>query len=253
MDYNLFSNFLNFKNKIVVITGCNSPLGNEISKFYLDAGATVIGLDLILKKNDFIFYKCDITKERNVNKIFNLIFNRFKKIDILINNAAKAIFDPFEKRNTKDLDDVINVNLKGTFYCINSFSKFSSNNAKRNIVNISSIYSLISPDPGIYSKGDRKSSEIYGATKSGINQMTKYFSVHLAKKKIRVNSVSPGGIYNIKNPQTKTFIKKYSKKNPMNRMANVCEIVGAIVYLTSDTSSYTTGHNIIIDGGMSAW
>jgi hypothetical protein len=77
--------------------------------------------------------------------------------------------------------------------------------------------------------------------------------VHLAKKKIRVNSVSPGGIYNIKNPQTKTFIKKYSKKNPMNRMANVCEIVGAIVYLTSDTSSYTTGHNIIIDGGMSAW
>jgi gluconate 5-dehydrogenase len=123
-----------------------------------------------LKKNDFIFYKCDITKERNVNKIFNLIFNRFKKIDILINNAAKAIFDPFEKRNTKDLDDVINVNLKGTVYCINSFSKFSSNNAKRNIVNISSIYSLISPDPGIYSKGDRKSSEIYGATKSGIIQ-----------------------------------------------------------------------------------
>jgi NAD(P)-dependent dehydrogenase (short-subunit alcohol dehydrogenase family) len=83
--------------------------------------------------------------------------------------------------------------------------------------------------------------------------MTKYFSVHLAKKKIRVNSVSPGGIYNIKDPQSKTFIKNYSRRNPMNRMADVYEIVGAIVYLTSDTSSYTTGHNLIVDGGMSAW
>ena len=89
MDYNLFRNFLNFKNKIVVITGCNSPLGIVIAKFYLEAGAIVVGLDLVLKKNDFIFYKCDITKERNVNKIFNLVFNRFKKIDILINNACQ--------------------------------------------------------------------------------------------------------------------------------------------------------------------
>lgn len=253
MDYNLFFNFLNFKNKLVVITGCNSPLGNAIAKFYLDAGAVVVGLDLVSKKNNFIFYKCDITKEKNVDKIFNLIFNRFKKIDILINNAGKAIFDPFEKRKTKDLDDVINVNLKGTFYCINSFSKLPSRDKKRNIVNISSVYSVISPDPKIYSSGDRKSSEIYGATKSGINQMTKYFSVHLAKKKIRVNSVSPGGIYNIKDPQSKTFIKNYSRRNPMNRMADVYEIVGAIVYLTSDTSTYTTGHNLIVDGGMSAW
>jgi NAD(P)-dependent dehydrogenase (short-subunit alcohol dehydrogenase family) len=253
MDYSLFRNFLNFKNKIVVITGCNSPLGNEIGKFYLEAGAIVVGLDLVLKKNDFIFYKCDITKERNVDKIFDSIFIRFKKIDILINNAGKAIFDPFEKRKTRDLDDVINVNIKGTFYCINKFSKlFHSKNEWRSIVNISSIYSIISPDPDIYKKGDRKSSEIYGATKSGVNQMTKYFSVHLVKKKIRVNAVSPGGILNKKN-QKKSFIKKYSKKNPMNRMAKIHEIVGAIIYLTSSTSSYTTGHNLVVDGGMSSW
>jgi NAD(P)-dependent dehydrogenase (short-subunit alcohol dehydrogenase family) len=253
MDYNLFQNFLNFEKKIVIVTGCNSPLGNEVAKFYLEAKAIVIGIDLVKKKTNFFFYKCDITKEVEVNRVFGLIVKKFKKIDILINNAGKAIFKPFEKRTTKELDTVIDVNLKGTFYCINKFAKFPVLNTWRNIVNISSVYSFISPDPQIYSKRDRKSSEIYGATKSAVNQMTRYFSIHLAKKKIRVNAVSPGGILNYKKPQNKLFIKEYSKRNPMNRMANLEEIIGAIIYLTSDTSSYTTGQNIIVDGGMSAW
>jgi NAD(P)-dependent dehydrogenase (short-subunit alcohol dehydrogenase family) len=83
--------------------------------------------------------------------------------------------------------------------------------------------------------------------------MTRYFAIHLAEKKIRVNSVSPGGIFNNKNPQSKKFIRKYSVKNPLKRMAKVEEILGAIIYLTSSTSSYTTGQNIFVDGGMSAW
>ena len=124
---------------------------------------------------------------------------------------------------------------------------------KKNIINISSIYSLISPDPRIYSKKDRKSSEIYGATKAGVNQMTKYFAVHLNNKNIRVNSVSPGGIYNSKKPQNKNFIKKYSDRNPMKRMAKTSEIIGAVIYLASNSASYTNGHNLIVDGGMSAW
>ena len=97
------------------------------------------------------------------------------------------------------------------------------------------------------------SSEIYGATKAGINQITKYFAVHLSNKNIRVNSISPGGIYNLKNPQDKKFIKKYSSRNPMKRMAKIQEIVGAAIYLASDASTYTNGHNLVVDGGMSSW
>ena len=83
--------------------------------------------------------------------------------------------------------------------------------------------------------------------------MTKYFSVHLADRNIRCNSVSPGGIFNPENPQSEEFKKKYSFRCPMKRMANTDEIVGAIIYLSSELASYTTGQNIIIDGGMSAW
>ena len=83
--------------------------------------------------------------------------------------------------------------------------------------------------------------------------MTKYFAVHMADKKIRVNSISPGGVYNPKSPQNKTFIKNYSKRNPMKRMATTSEIIGAVIYLASDSSSYTNGHNLIVDGGMSSW
>ena len=79
--------------------------------------------------------------------------------------------------------------------------------------------------------------------------MTKYFGVHLAEKNIRVNAVSPGGIFNVENPQSAYFVDEYSKRNPMNRMANTEEILGAVLYLASDASSYVTGQNIIVDGG----
>ena len=83
--------------------------------------------------------------------------------------------------------------------------------------------------------------------------MTRYFSVHLSNKNIRVNSISPGGLLNEKSLQNKKFIKKYSFRNPMGRMGYVNEIIGAAVYLVSDASSYTNGHNLVVDGGMSAW
>ena len=83
--------------------------------------------------------------------------------------------------------------------------------------------------------------------------MTKYFAVHLAEKKFRVNAISPGGFSNSNNPQSKKFISNYSQRNPMGRMANSNEILGAIFYFASDASSYTNGHNLIMDGGMSCW
>jgi len=251
-------NFFQLKSKVIIITGCNGQLGNSLAQFFLELGSIVIGLDYAknfnIKNKKFYFYECDISKQEKVKSLFAKLFLKFKDIHCLVNNAGVSVFEPFESRKSEDLDRVIDVNLKGTFFCIQNFikQKESKNNSK-SIINISSVYSHISPDPKIYGKGDRKNSEIYGATKAGINQMTRYFAVHLAKKNIRVNAVSPGGIFNDKHPQSKNFIKKYSARNPMGRMAKIEEITGAVIYLSSASSSYINGQNIIIDGGMSAW
>ena len=253
MDNNIF----NLRNKVVVVTGSNGQLGKSICEFFGNLGSSVIGLDLDNNTNSkvFEFYNLDITKSKNVKLVFESIYNKYDKIDVLINNAGVSTFEPFEKRPEEKFDWVMDVNLKGTFNCIQSLTNlFDSNKQnKASIVNIASIYGLISPDYRIYTDLDRKNSEIYGATKAGIIQMSKYFAVHLAERNIRCNSVSPGGIFNPDNPQGKDFISKYSERCPMKRMADTDEIVGAIVYLASDLASYTTGQNITVDGGMSTW
>tara|TARA_B100000941_G_scaffold278402_1_gene242705 strand:- start:451 stop:1224 length:774 start_codon:yes stop_codon:yes gene_type:complete len=248
----------NLKNKVVLITGSSGQLGSALCKSYLDLGSIVIGIDNLKPskgiKNVNYFIK-DVSNEKGIQNLFEEIYKKFGSIDILINNAGVSIFSPFQKRTNEELDFVIDTNLKGSFYFIKEFSNFSKskNSNYSNIVNIASMYGVISPDFRIYSKGDRKNSEIYGATKAAIIQMTKYFAVHLAERKIRVNCVSPGGIFNQENPQSDSFIKNYSFRCPLNRMANVKEIIGGIIFLSSDAASYVTGQNLIIDGGMSCW
>ena len=256
-NLNFLKNFLGLENKKIIITGCSGQLGASLTDNFLKLGCTVIGLDMKRPKKinnkNYFFYKLDISNSKENTFIFNEIYKKFKNIDCLINNAGVAVFEPFTNRSDDDLDWVTSVNLKSYFYSIKNFYKFSDKKSSKSIINISSIYSIISPDPKIYSKNDRKSSEIYGATKAGVNQMTRYFAIHLTDKNIRVNTVSPGGIFNTTSPQSKLFVKKYSLRNPLNRMAKTEEIVCAVVYLASSSSTYTNGHNLIVDGGMSSW
>ena len=179
-------------------------------------------------------------------------FSGKKKIDILINNAATAIFSGIEKRTDNELSKVYNLNVKSVINIIKYFyiNYKKYNMKKASIINFGSIYGFLSPDFGIYKNGNRFSAEIYGASKASIIQITKYFAVLFAKKNIRVNSISPGGIIN-KKLQSNKFIKNYSTRVPMNRMATVEDLFTAILYLASDFSKYGTGQNIVIDGGLS--
>ena len=155
-------------------------------------------------------------------------------------------------RTDEEVDKVFKTNVSSIINIIKNYTiLFDQKKLKRGkIINIGSIYGFLSPDFNIYSKGDRLSSEIYGASKSSVIQLTKYFAVLLANKNINVNCISPGGILN-KKLQSKKFIKNYIKRVPKNRMGKVDDLHSAIIYLSSDFSDYTTGQNIIVDGGLS--
>lgn len=260
MSKDFLSTLFNLKSKVVLVTGATGQLGKEICKVYINAGSYVIGVDKQLnskkkvKADNVEYIAMDITDKKSVVNTFLHVYSKFKKLDVLINNAGVSVFEPFQKRCEGSFDLVMDVNLKGTFFCIQAYADcLRKKKQAGNIVNIASIYGVVSPDFRIYNDSKRRNSEVYGATKAGIIQMTKYFAVHLAKNKIRVNCVSPGGIFNPISPQNKNLAKKYSYRCPMGRMADAKEMTGALLYLSSDASSYTTGQNIIIDGGMSCW
>lgn len=260
MKKTFLDNLFKLKDKVVLVTGATGQLGRVICDAYLASGSRVIGADKKLNRKRMVdskkaeYVKLDITDKKAVNAAFNKIYSRHGRLDVLINNAGVNIFKPFEKRSGESFDFVTDVNLKGTFFCIQAYVKhLRRKKQKGNIVNIASFYGVISPDLRIYTDCNRRNSEVYGATKAGIIQMTKYFAANLAKDNIRVNCVSPGGIFNPDSPQGAGFRKNYSDRCPMKRMANAGEITGGILYLSSDAASYTTGQNIIIDGGMSSW
>ena len=250
---------LSHKDKSVVITGCNGQIGRELCRQYTDVGAKVIGIDISEKQStdlnlkNFTYFISDIRQSTTIEKCFEEIKLRFGSIDILINNAGVATFDHYTKRSEDQLDFMMDVNLKGTFNCIRAFIIHSALDSRdRSIVNIGSIYGVISPDFRIYSEGDRRSPEMYGATKAGVIQMTKYFAVDLARSGIRVNSISPGGVFNPESPQDSEFVRKYVERSPMGRMASESEIASAVIFLTSNLASYITGQNLLVDGGYTA-
>ena len=251
-------NVFDLKEKVVVVTGACGQLGSAICRAYKSAGSVVVGTDIELPENrdeDTEYYHMDITNKDEVVDIFNKVYRKHKNIDILINNAGVSTFEPFECRPAEKVQWVMDVNLKGTLFCIQAYIELFDQQqlSKGSVVNIASHFAVVSPDFRNYTDCERKNSEIYGATKAGVIQMTRYFAVHLADRSIRVNSVSPGGIYNPRNPQGEDFIRNYSFQCPMKRMGNESEIIGAMFYFSSDAASYTTGQNLIIDGGVTCW
>ena len=207
-------------------------------------------------KANILLQQTDIRKKKEIEKALVNGVDHFGKINSQINNSGVNVFENWSKRSEEDFDFVTDVNLKGTFFCMQVFMNHCiKSNSSGTIVNIASHYGLISPDPRIYTDCERRNSEVYGATKAGVIQMTKYFSVNALADgaKIRVNAVAPGGIKNPQNPQGKDFQKRYGERCPMGKLAETREIVGPVLFLLSEDASYINGHTLVVDGGMTAW
>lgn len=265
--------------KIAVITGGSGFLGQQHCLALLEKGAIVFNLDLlpleILNLNEFTAYSknfyniaCDITNEKNVEEAFKQVIEHQGTVDILINNASidhkvpsdlsESIHDfRFENFDFSSWQNELAVGLTGAVYCSKYAARSMIKNKSGIIINISSDLGVIAPDQRIYKKSLSSSNDLiyfkpfsYSVIKHGLIGLTKYLSTYLADFGIRVNTLSPGSIFNYQDPE---FLHNLENNIPLGRLASVNEYKGAIHFLASDASSYMTGQNLIIDGGRSTW
>jgi len=192
------------------------------------------------------YINLDITREDQVEDFFKTL----SSIEVLINNAGIGVFTPFEERTAEEFMSVVEVNMKGTFLMCRETIKIMKALKKGKIINIGSIYGMLSSDPRIYGNSGRNNSEVYSMSKAGVINLTKYLAAHYAKYNIQVNSISPGGVFR---DQSKDFLNNYSSRTPVGRLASGSELIPVLEFLISNNNSYTTGQNIAIDGGFTAW
>ncbi len=259
MRVELFSE--EFRGKVVLLTGGSGQIGRVITARYLEAGATVLIMDVSpplspsmpsentgIGKPRFKFLRTDITKRSDVEAAVEESLLTAGRIDILINCAGISVFTPFESRTDEEFQSVMDVNVKGTFLVTQAVSKHMVRDGIRGtILNIGSIYGVSAADQRIYGDSGRNSPEVYAISKAGIIHFTRYMARYLSPHGIRVNCLSPGGIFADQKP---SFVQNYIFKTPLNRMGNPDDLIGGIFYLTSSLSEYVTGQNLIVDGGF---
>jgi NAD(P)-dependent dehydrogenase (short-subunit alcohol dehydrogenase family) len=255
MYHNLFS----CKDKIALITGGLGLIGKEIVLGLTDFGASVCVADINERKNeglknlaDVNFQPLDIMSDDSIHQTIEAVIRQFKKIDILVNCAYPRTDDWGARCENVSFDSWktnVNSHLGGYFLCCQKVAERMKLQGGGSIINLASIYGIVAPDFSIYDGTSMTMPVAYSAIKGGLISFSKYMASYYAKHNIRVNCVSPGGVFD---KQPASFIEKYAAKTPLGRMGTPEDIVGAVLYLASDASLYVTGHNLIIDGGWTA-
>lgn len=264
-------NIFDLSKKIIVLTGGTGLLGSEYTNTLLDYGATVIIADLkkanpkgkadLLNKEykDKIFgVDCDVSDEKEVINLFEYIKKTFGKLDVVINNAAATgehlmregeVFTSFEDSDLSVWEKTLKTNLTGVYLVAREAGKLMIESSYGSIINVSSTYGVVGPDHRIYNDMKFNSLASYAAAKAGVHGLTRWLSTYWGAKGIRVNTLVPGGVENNHDPE---FVKRYSFRTPLGRMATPKDLLGIILYLSSDASSYSTGQQFFVDGGWTA-
>jgi len=260
--------------QVAVVTGACGKLGPVWAEALLDAGARVAALELPGANPSPAFtalagaptdrlqrFDCDITMRASIESAVDAVVARLGVPAVLVNNAgvdqppdSAASRSSIEQLPIEQFRRMVEVNLLGTFQMTQIVGGRMAGERRGSIVNIGSLYASVSPDQRFY---DHLAGELpflkspaYGASKAAVVNMSKYFATLWGAHGVRVNTLSPGGVLAGQDDQ---FKGKYAARVPLGRMAQQDEMSGALIYLLADASSYVTGHNLVVDGGLTAW
>lgn len=264
------------KDKIVIVTGGMGQLGRQFSLALAGQGAKVAIFDINIEKryisekyrgnfdpDNLLFIQVDVTARDSIEVGLKKVNDKWGIPHGLINNAAldsppnapAGENGPFEFYSEYSWDKVMLVNVKGVFQCCQVIGGQMAMSGRGVIININSIYGIVSPDQRIYEYRSAEGSPFfkpvaYSVSKSALQNLTRYLATYWARQNVRVNTLTMGGVFHNQDEQ---FLKNYCARTPLGRMAYEDEYNGAIIFLISDSSSYMTGSNLIIDGGWTAW
>jgi NAD(P)-dependent dehydrogenase (short-subunit alcohol dehydrogenase family) len=264
--------------RVAILTGGAGLLGRQYSRTLAEAGAKVLIADLDADRaaeaaeatmretgGEAVGLLVDVTSSSDVGRMVGVARERWERIDILINNAAvDPKFDAgvadqqantFEDYPLALWQKSLEVNLTGAFLCSQAVGRVMMTARRGVVVNISSTYGIVAPDQRLYCRDGEEQQRLfkpaaYAVTKAGIAHLTRYLATYWAKYNIRVNTLSPHGVFQAQDEQ---FVRRYSERSPMRRMARPDEMNGPLLFLVSDASSYMTGANLVVDGGWTAW
>src|SRR5919198_41422 len=254
MTDDLFS----LRDRVAVVTGGEGQLGRELVRALEERGARVAVFDLQAER-----FRVDVTDRDAVEAATDEVVREWGVPHVLVNAAAldsppdapAAEVGPVETYPESSFDEVMNVNVKGTLLCCQSIGARMAAESRGSIVNVSSVYGMLSPVQDLYEFRRRGGEEFfkpiaYSVSKSALYNLTRYLATYWAKSGVRVNTLTLAGVWN---EQPQEFVDAYTGRMPVGRMANANEVVGPVVFLASDASSYVTGANLVADGGWSAW
>jgi NAD(P)-dependent dehydrogenase (short-subunit alcohol dehydrogenase family) len=252
--------------KIVAMTGAAGILGQGAVAAFLAAGARVCALDRSAADLDklgahgdrLLKIVTDVSDADSVRHAAERLHRTWGTADVLFNNAAtksENFFAPFEDFPLADWNAVLAVNLTGAMLCAQAFGAPMAARGRGAIVNTLSIYGIVAPDQRIYEGSEYEgrainTPAIYSASKAGLWGLTQYLASYWGGRGVRVNAITPGGVFS---GQNETFVRNYSQRVPLGRMAQREDIVNGMVFLASDASSYLNGHNLVVDGGWTVW
>ncbi len=259
--------------KVAVVTGGAGILGRGYCRALAERGATVVVADINQAACDTLAAQLaaetgaavrglavDLSSEASIVAWAKAILDTHGRVDVLMNNAAAkadGFFAPLENYSLQTWNEVMAVNVNALFLAVRELGPGMAERGSGSIINVSSIYGVVAPDQRIYEGswyadlgGAINTPMIYSATKGAVVAMTRYLATYWGPQGVRCNCLTPGGVASGQNEE---FDRRYSARVPMGRMAKADEMIGALLYLASDASSYVNGQNLIVDGGWTAW
>lgn len=261
-----FKEKFDLKGKVIVISGACGLIGRAFCEAVAQFGGHVVAADIdkadpvgfaagLEKRNNVkcIGIAVEVENKKSVTMLKDLTLSAFGRIDGLVTghqNKSHLIFEPFEDVREENWDKVVEVNLKGTFLLCQVLGSYMAQKGSGSIVNIPSTYSVVAPNQNLYKGTKMGCPAPYSASKGGVDALSQYLASYWAAKGVRVNMITPHGVWNNHEEQ---FEKNFSGFSPMQRMSYNHEVAPALIYLLSDAASYVTGNNMLVEGGWTAW